>query len=384
MQRKKIVIAEDIISSKNYIIESYNDLLNKVQVTDDSLNEGYCICEGFTDLQVNGYRGLDYSSENLREEDVYKMVSYLAESGTVKHLPTIITGEKEKTLRNIMTIINARKNNSITKAAIPGIHLEGPYISPIDGARGAHDEKYVRLPDIDELKKWHEKSEGLIKIITLAPELKGSVEFIKAAVDLGINVSIGHSDAKTEDIKNGINAGMSLSTHLGNGIYQMIDRRTNVIWEQLSNNKLKAGIISDGFHLLPEQIGAFYNAKTKDNLFLVSDVGPLGGKKPGIYKWGNIDVQVYDDGHLGLPNTPYLAGAGHLLDTCIANFLNVTEINLKDVLRVVIDIPNKIINVPKQPDLGKYKNGTLTLFKFKTGMNKIEILATFIKNKKLY
>jgi N-acetylglucosamine-6-phosphate deacetylase len=376
--------AKDIVSHKNFIIDSENSLLTSIQPAENRVDDTVYLCEGFIDLQVNGYRGLDYSSDNLKEEDVVNIVSYLAEAGTVKHLPTIITGETNKTIRNIKTIISARKKDTVIEAAIPGIHLEGPYISSVDGARGAHDKKYVRLPDINELREWHEESEGLIKIITLAPELKGSSEFIKEAVKLGIKTSIGHSDSKTEDIKNAVDAGMSLSTHLGNGIYQMIDRRNNVIWEQLANNNLTAGIISDGFHLVPEQIEAFYRAKSLNNIFLVSDVGPLGGKKTGIYKWGNIDVQVYDDGHLGLPNTPYLAGAGHLQDTCIANFINVTGLSLKDALKTVIDIPNRILGIAKIVDDRKYDNGNLTLFKFEPGMEKIEVLETFINGKKVY
>ena len=378
------VIAKDTITETDLTIVSAENLLVDIHKSEKCEKKTVYVCTGFVDLQVNGYRGLDYSSDNLKEEDVEKIVSYLAEAGTVKHLPTIITGEKEKTIRNIKTIINARKKSAITETAIPGIHLEGPYISPVEGAIGAHDRIYVRLPDIKELREWHEESEGLIKIITLAPELEGSSEFIKEAVKLGIKISIGHSDSNTENIRNAVDCGMSLSTHLGNGIYQMIDRRNNVFWEQLANDRLKAGLITDGFHLVPEQIETFYKAKSLNNIFLVSDVGPLGGQKPGIYKWGNIDVQVYDDGHLGLPNTPYLAGAGHLLDTCIANFINVTGLCLKDTLRTVIDTPTEILGLEKIEDNKKYDDGNLTVFEFRPGMKKIKVLGTFINGKKMY
>ena len=105
-------------------------------------------CSGFFDLQVNGYEGYDYNSADLRLSDICSIISALAKSGTVRHLPTIITGPRERTCRNLEIISEAVKDSQIVANAIPGIHLEGPYISEVDGPRGVHDVQYVRNPDI--------------------------------------------------------------------------------------------------------------------------------------------------------------------------------------------------------------------------------------------
>lgn len=334
------------------------------------------ISTGFVDLQVNGYCGADYSSDNLTTEDVYSIVSELSCSGTTCHLPTIITGDINKTINNIRVIVSAVHRSKHLRNAIAGIHLEGPYISSVDGARGAHDKKYVKKPDIKELHRMHDAAEGMIKIITLAPEIDGACEFISAAEKLGIKTSIGHSNAKSNEIRKAVDAGLSLSTHLGNGIAQTIDRRENQLWAQLADDRIKAGIISDGFHLTADQLTVFWKAKTLKNMFLVSDVGPMAGKEPGIYKWGNIDVEVYKDGHLGLHGTPYLAGAGHLLDWSIAHFINLAGCNLKETLSTITEIPSKIIG--KDISLNVGKPADIVLFRFTEGDLRLNIEKTVI------
>ena len=329
------------------------------------------ISTGFTDLQVNGYKGADYSSDNLDYNSIRSIAESLAVSGTVRHLATIITGDFEKTKRNIETIVSAVKMDRFLNSAIAGIHLEGPYISSVDGARGAHDPDFVRSPDIGELLELYKASEGLLKVITVAPELEGCSELIKLASKLGVKVSLGHSNAKTCDINQAIENGLTLSTHLGNGLSQEINRRENPIWGQLADDRITCGIISDGFHLTREQMIVFSRAKTLDRIFLVSDVGPMAGMNPGVYKWGDIDVEVYKDGHLGLHGTPYLAGAGHLLDWSIARFVNMTGYSLRDALRLVTDIPSCILDNKYSLDIGQPAD--IVQFNFNDGDNRLKI-----------
>ena len=151
--------------------------------------------------RLYGYCGCDYSSSSLSIGDIYSITSDLTVSGTTCHLPTIITGEINKTVNNIRTIVSAVKRSKYLRNAIAGIHLEGPYISSDDGARGAHDRNFVKLPSIEELKRLNDASESMIKIITLAPELEGAAEFIREAGKLGIKTAIGHSNAKPSEIK---------------------------------------------------------------------------------------------------------------------------------------------------------------------------------------
>ena len=136
------------------------------------------------------------------------------------------------------------------------------------------------------------------------------------------------------------------------------------------------------FHLTREQLIVFLRAKSMNNLFLVSDVGPMAGKEPGCYRWGNINVEVHDDGHLGLKDTPYLAGAGHLLDWSIAHFMNLTDSELRNTLPSVTKTPSKIIDKDISLEVGKPAD--VVLFRFKKGDSKLNIEKTIIDGLEVY
>ena len=303
------------------------------------------VSPGFFDVQVNGYKGLDYSRAGLTATDVEQMVRNLAPSGTTRHIPTIITNSQERICQNLETIARAVREQALVAAAIPGIHIEGPFISAEDGPRGAHDPSFVRDPSIAELDEWIEASHNLLRVVTLAPERDKAIPFISYAVSKGIVVSIGHTGATPEQIREAVDAGATLSTHLGNGSHAMLPRLKNYLWEQLANEHTWAGIIADGYHLPDSVLKVFAKAKGLDRIVLVSDVAFLGGYDPGRYNWGNIAVEVYPDGHLGLADTPFLAGAGHLLDTCIPRFAAAAGIPLAQSVALATGNPERLLGL---------------------------------------
>ncbi|MDD4220447.1 MAG: amidohydrolase family protein [Sphaerochaetaceae bacterium] len=292
------------------------------------------ISPGFLDMQVNGYYGVDYSLKELKAEDVRTLVDHLSKSGTTCHVPTFVSMPHAQLLRNLKVTCEAMKRDEIVGAAILGFHIEGPFISPIDGPRGVHDLKYIRTASIKEFEEWQEAAEGNISYLTVAPETEGALDFIRAVVKSGVKVAIGHSGASPEQIREAIDAGATLSTHLGNGSYTEIPRLRNYIWEQLAADELSAGLICDGYHLPEAVVKVFARAKGLDKLFLVSDAALLGGYTPGVYKWGDLDIDVHEDGHLGLHGTSVLAGAAHLLDWDIVRFMEYTGNNLKDTIKL--------------------------------------------------
>jgi len=303
------------------------------------------VSPGFVDIQVNGYKGIDYSSEAFTSGQLATMVRYLAAAGVTRHLPTITTAPQERILGFIEKIKQARAGNALLSHAVPGIHIEGPYISREDGPRGTHDAAFVRNPDLREFHEWYEACDGLLKIVTLAPELPGAMEFIKAVSALGVVVAIGHTAASRETILEAIDAGASLSTHLGNGSAAKLPRLRNFLWPQLASDALSASIISDGHHLPPELVVVLSRTKGLDNLILVSDVAPLGGYPKGNYAWGNVSVAVFEDGHIGLPGTEILAGAAHLLDWDIPHFMRYTKVSLEKAICLCTDNPAKLIQL---------------------------------------
>jgi len=354
------------------------------------------ICPGFIDLQVNGYAGIDYSgagwgavhagsSDSTARGTIEKVVRAIAVSGTTRHLATIITGPRERITTNCAAIAAAASRSPLVRTAVPGIHLEGPYISPVDGPRGAHDPKHVRNPDWSEFSEWQEAAEGLIRIVTLAPETKGALAFIEQASAAGVIVAIGHTGASPELIREAIGAGARLSTHLGNGSHAVLPRLKNYLWEQLGADELQASIIADGFHLPDAVMRSLARAKGLDRLLLVSDVAFLAGSAPGIRTWGDVAVEIHADGHLSLAGTEFLAGAGHLLDRDIARFMATTGATLGEAMALCIGNPARLLGLPRSA--AAFVPGTpacITLFRHRPGAAQLEIEACVVAGEELY
>ena len=378
------VKGRSVFTGKDIRISFENGLIAAVNELDISEHLPY-ISPGFMDTQVNGYAGIDYSSENLGQKDVVKITDMLAAAGTSRHFPTIVTNSQELLIKNLKTI-----NRTITaypeiSAAIPGIHIEGPYISSEDGPRGAHNIKFIREPDFHEFTEWQEASGGRIRQLTMAPELPGALDFIKQVSSVDVVISIGHTAADPEIIREAVKAGATMSTHLGNGSHGMIPRLKNYIWEQLASDELIASIIADGFHLPPAVAKVILRAKTLDKVVLVSDIAVLAGMKQGIHKWGGIDVEVFEDGHLGLAGTEYLAGAGHLLNYSLAWLMNELRLSPGDAVTLCTTNPQRLF-FPSSPVPG-LKPGDpadLTLFNWKSGNTPVDVLATWRQGKKVH
>ena len=346
--------------------------------------DGY-VSPGFVDIQVNGYRGIDYSSEAFTSVQLATMVRYLAAAGVTRHLPTITTAPQGRILGFIEKIKLARSVDALISHAVPGIHIEGPYISGEDGPRGTHDAAFVRNPDLREFFEWYEACEGLLKIVTLAPELPGAMEFIKEVSTLGVVVAIGHTAASRETILQAVEAGASLSTHLGNGSAAKLPRLRNFLWPQVASDALSASIIADGHHLPPEVVVVFSRTKGLDNLILVSDVAPLGGYPKGNYAWGNVSVAVFEDGHIGLPGTEILAGAAHLLDWDIAHFMRYTGVSLVDAIRLCTQNAAKLIHL-EHPTcaLSAGEPADVVQFAYDGKGDSLRILKTVINGEVIY
>lgn len=274
---------------------------------------------GFVDLQVNGYKGVDFSSSELTEERFLFACRELIQNGTVVFLPTVITSSEEIYERNLKLISELIHREDLTNH-IPGIHIEGPFISDTDGARGAHNSKWIRKPDLDFFDQLVEWADGKVKLLTIAAELENSDVLCAHAVDQGVAVSLGHQMATEDDLQKLSDSGASLLTHLGNGIPQMIDRHENPIWAGLANDDISAMIITDGHHIPDSFIKTVIQAKGASNTIVVSDASPIAGLSPGNYSTLGNDVILDESGRLYNPETGYLVGSSSTMIDCI-NYL---------------------------------------------------------------
>lgn len=380
-----VVEGISVFTGRPVKIQTEGDTIVDIREIDTSSKKLPYVGPAFLDMQVNGYRGRDYSSPTFDPSQVRPIIEDLARAGTAIHLPTIVTGPQEMIVRNLSLLVSAMKSDPLVHDGIAGFHIEGPYISAEDGPRGAHDRSWVRDPSKLEFEEWQDAAEGLVKIVTVAPERKGAIDFIRYISERGVIAAIGHTAAGCDMIAEAVRAGARLSTHLGNGSHAELPRLSNYIWEQLGCDCLQAGIIADGFHLPPPVIKVFASAKGFERLIIVSDVAPPAGNPPGVYKWNAIDAEVFPDGHIGLAGTPFLAGAGHLLDWDVPHFMRFTASGLSDTLRLCTVNPGRLLGFSSL--FGNLQPGSpanLILFEYEDGMERLGIKRTLCSGRVVF
>jgi N-acetylglucosamine-6-phosphate deacetylase len=295
----------------------------------------------------------------------------------VAFCPTVVTAAPEHIERCLRMLALACEGEPGVRASVPGIHLEGPYLSPVEGFRGAHPAQHIHPPDWDEFCRWQDAAGGRIRLVTLAPEQPGSVDIIKRLVSTGIVVAIGHSQAGTRDIAAAADAGATLSTHLGNGIAATIRRHPNPIWDQLADDRLYASVIFDGFHLPANVMRVFIRAKGIARTLLVSDAVALARMPPGVYDSAvGGKVELHPNGRLNLFGTEYLAGSASLMRDGFENALRLAGCSLADVVQMVAINPLRVL-----PGALPAAN---TLFRWEAEPQRLTVLATLRAGRALY
>jgi N-acetylglucosamine-6-phosphate deacetylase len=317
LNREKYI--EDVLICRNCVTGKTEELAfagkKLLSVTDaHPKNERYFVGPGLIDLQINGVNGIDFNLPSLTIEDIIKATRYLLSCGVTSYFPTVITNADENIISILQTIDKACKSDELVNACITGIHLEGPFISPLEGAKGAHNENFIKAPDWELFTKFQEAADGKIKIVTLAPEWENAPAFISNCKHNGIIVSVGHSLANEQHVDNAIAAGASMSTHLGNGIPLQLQRHPNIIWDQLSTDALYTCIIADGIHIPDNFIKVVMKVKGR-SLMIVSDATCFAGMEPGEYDSPIVGTVILDEyKRISLKSSPgLLAGAAKML-----------------------------------------------------------------------
>jgi N-acetylglucosamine-6-phosphate deacetylase len=296
------------------------------------------LAPGLVDLQVNGYAGLDINAAPLTKDTVIELSNVLAEHGITSWLPTVITAPEPRILTALRAIAQARAADPVVANAVPSVHVEGPFISDRQGPRGVHDPSAVRPLDPDEVARWQEA--GPVGIVTVSPHGEAAPAGIRRLVELGVTVSIGHTHAEPDEVGAAIDAGATLSTHLGNGIATTLPRHPNILWRQLADDRLSAGLIADGHHLPFDTLEVMLRAKTLNRAFLVSDSTEIGGRPPGRYRTavGSL-VELSADQRLAEVGSELLAGAAATLLDGVRNLATRTTYSLADALTMATRNP---------------------------------------------
>ena len=300
------------------------------------------LCSGFFDPQVNGFAGVDFNSPRLSHEGLHQAALSLASTGVTRFLPTLITSSHEKMLHQLRIIGDALSKDPLLRKMCLGIHLEGPYISPADGPRGVHLREFIRLPEWKELEEFQEACGGRIKCLTLAPEVKGAIPFIKKAATHGMVIGIGHTDASEEVLDAAVQAGARLSCHLGNASSKPPFHHQDPIQKQLAMAQLMASIVTDGIHLPPDVMSHYIQAKGVDRIILTTDSMAGAGAPPGRYTLGDLEVEVGPDRAARLAGTSRLAGSTLTMDRAITNVVRFAGIDLSSAIHMAAKNAQKL------------------------------------------
>jgi N-acetylglucosamine-6-phosphate deacetylase len=324
------------------------------------------VAPGWFDLQINGCDGHSFNSERLTVDQVRHVVRVCRQHGITALFPTLVTNAFSALAHGLTTVRRACETDGQVARAVPGIHLEGPYISGEDGPRGAHPREHVRPPDWDEFRRLQDAAGGRIRLVTLAPEHEGAVRFIDRLVQAGVVVSLGHTAADGPRIRDAIAAGARLSTHLGNGAHGMLPRHPNYIWEQLAADELWASIICDGHHLPAAVVRCILRVKTPARTILTCDASSLAGLPPGEYHEWNSCFEVLPQGKIVLKGTGYLGGSWAFTDHCIGKAVSLGGVSLADAVDMAVVRPRELVGLPV-PRLEVGQSADLVLFDWKTG-----------------
>ena len=261
------------------------------------------------DFQVNGFGGVDFQAPTVTRAEMDHAVAVMRRHGLAGIFLTLITDEIDAHCRRLEQFERLRAASPEIADILTGYHIEGPWLSPEPGYRGAHPPEPMHPPSIAEFERMQGAANGRIKLITVAPEWPGSAECIAAMTRAGVHISLGHTNASEAQIDEAIRAGARFVTHLGNGCPLEMHRHDNVVQRLLARDELIACFIPDGVHLPPFVLRNFFRAKARDKVLFTTDAMSGAGAGPGRYKIGRLEIEVGTDGIARQPGGKGFAGS---------------------------------------------------------------------------
>jgi N-acetylglucosamine-6-phosphate deacetylase len=290
------------------------------------------------DVHIHGSAGHDVMEGTSQALGV--IGGFLSRHGVGSYLATTVTADMDVTLRSLERLA-AELRFPQTGAQPVGIHLEGPFLSP--HKRGAHPEHLLQQPSVQLLDRMWQAAEGQVRLLTIAPELPGADATIARAVELGIRVSLGHSNATLAEARRGVALGAASATHTFNAMRGFDHREPGLVGEVLTNNGLFAELICDGLHVEPTAVRDYWKMKGRDRAILITDAMSAAGMPDGPYKLGELDVRVEGGRCLIEENT--LAGSTLTLDRGLRNFAEFTGEPLSEVFPLATRNPARMLGL---------------------------------------
>lgn len=323
----KLVMPQEVITGQALVIED-----GKISVIEpdssavpaDSVIDarGMWVAPGLIDVHVHGGSGHD--TMDATPEAIHGMARFFAEHGVTSYYPTTMTAPADAIIAAIENV--ARCPQPLDGAQHLGVHVEGPYINTaFPGAQPASD---IRLPDPAEYQRWLES--GIVRLITVAPEVEGAAELIELGVSQGIEFAAGHTGASYEEILEAADHGLRQATHTFNAMLGLHHRSPGTLGGALTDDRIYAQLIGDGIHVHPAMVKLLARAKGAKRTILITDSMRAAGLQDGLYDLGAQPITVKD----GIARTVSgaLAGSTATLDAVLRNVINFAGISLPEAL----------------------------------------------------
>jgi N-acetylglucosamine-6-phosphate deacetylase len=298
---------------------------------------------GLTDLQVNGYAGIDFNDDALTPDALDHALEAMRRANVTTCLPTLITADEATLSARLLALDAAAANSRLGPLMIPGFHLEGPFLNPAPGYAGCHPSAAMILPDPAILDRISQHLRRPILLLTLAPERSGALALIAWARGRGMVVAMGHTAADRSATARAVRAGVTLSTHLGNALPQPQPKFLNPLMAQLAHDAINASFIADGIHIPPEALKVLLRAKTTDRSILVTDATAAAAAPPGLYHFAGMTIEHREDGSVRFPGTSTLAGSALCLDQAVRNLVAWNLADAGTALAMASTHPNALL-----------------------------------------
>jgi N-acetylglucosamine-6-phosphate deacetylase len=299
--------------------------------------QGKYLLPGFIDIHTHGGKGVDFNHADA--DGVRAVARFFASRGVTSFLPTILTDSPETMLRQL-----ARVTEPSVLADCPeilGIHLEGPFLC--EHYKGAQPAEYLRACDSALFARFQNAARGMIRLLTLAPEVEGAVELTRELVSQNVRVSLGHSAASYEQAMAAIEAGATCTTHIMNAM-KLQHMHDPAILTAVLETDVYAEMICDGFHLHPPIVRFLIKAKGRDRMIAVTDSIMAAGLPDGHYTLGVNEV-IVEGGDAKVIGTGMRAGSTLTMDRALRNIGEYTRLPLGQAARFLSENPAKMLGI---------------------------------------
>ena len=299
---------------------------------------------GFVDLQLNGYKGIDFNSDELSAGALHEACELLRADGVVGVLATVITDSLDRMAARLAKIAAIRRDDPLVREVILGVHIEGPFLNETPGYVGAHPPEHVRPASVEAMQRLLDSADGLTRIVTLAPERDSDMRVTRFLASQGVIVSAGHCDATLDQLRAAIDAGLSMFTHLGNGCPMQLNRHDNIIQRVLSvADRLWVSFIADGVHVAYPALGNYLRCVGPERAIVVTDGTAAAGLGPGRYTVGSQEILIGDELVAWAPDRSHLIGATATMPQVAAKLERDLGLSHDTVLQLISTNPRRAL-----------------------------------------